>query len=236
MFSYYGSKSKIIDLYPPPQYDDIKEVFAGSARYSLKYWDRNVTIIDKYEVVIQVWKYLQNASEKDILSLPTLYQGDDIRNLDLCDDEKNLLGLLAGVASTQPRYKVSKFAANADGRKNELKRIANALYKIRHWDIILGDFRDVENKECTWFIDPPYQFGGNAYVHNKIDFNLLSNWCKERRGQVIVCENTKADWLQFKPIKNFYGANGYNEVTTEAIWTNLPTSYGVEQGSLFSIA
>jgi site-specific DNA-adenine methylase len=33
MFSYYGSKSKIIDHYPAPKFNKIIEPFAGSARY-----------------------------------------------------------------------------------------------------------------------------------------------------------------------------------------------------------
>jgi site-specific DNA-adenine methylase len=35
MFSYYGSKSKIVKYYPCPAHDKIIEPFAGSARYSL---------------------------------------------------------------------------------------------------------------------------------------------------------------------------------------------------------
>jgi len=34
MFSYYGSKSKIVDYYPPPKHKRIIEPFAGSARYT----------------------------------------------------------------------------------------------------------------------------------------------------------------------------------------------------------
>ncbi len=43
MFSYYGSKSKIVKHYPPPEYDTIIEPFAGSARYALMYYNKNVT-------------------------------------------------------------------------------------------------------------------------------------------------------------------------------------------------
>lgn len=37
MWSYYGSKTKLVDLYPPPKTDKIIEPFCGSAKYSLKY-------------------------------------------------------------------------------------------------------------------------------------------------------------------------------------------------------
>ena len=90
----------------------------------------------------------------------------------------------------------------------------------------------MKNTEATWFIDPPYQFGGHAYVENKINFNHLSNWCKTREGQVIVCENTKADWLPFKPMIN---NKGTHKITTEAIWSNIPTNYDNEQQKLILI-
>jgi len=72
MFSYYGSKSKIVDYYPPPKHKRIIEPFAGSARYSLKYWQNDVLLVDKYPVIIEVWNYLKNASVNDILKLPRL--------------------------------------------------------------------------------------------------------------------------------------------------------------------
>jgi site-specific DNA-adenine methylase len=63
MFNYYGSKSKIVDYYPPPKFDKLIEPFAGSARYSLKWWNKQVTICDLNEDVIDVWKWLQSCSK-----------------------------------------------------------------------------------------------------------------------------------------------------------------------------
>jgi site-specific DNA-adenine methylase len=231
MFSYYGSKSKIVDLYPSPKYGRIIEPFAGSARYSLKYFDRDVLLVDKYDVVIRVWHYLQKASVKDILSLPTLKLGDDIRTLNISDDEKMFLGMLAGVASTSPRWKVSAYSAEQNGRKNQLKRIADQLYKIRHWDIRHGSYDDIENQDATWFIDPPYQVGGSGYKHGKVDYSALAMWCQDRRGQVIVCENTKADWMNFYPMKGLHGAM---TDTVEAIWSNLPHDFQARQMDLLA--
>jgi len=37
MFSYYGSKKKIVKYYPEPVHDVIIEPFAGAAWYSLEY-------------------------------------------------------------------------------------------------------------------------------------------------------------------------------------------------------
>ena len=44
---YYGSKSKIVNKYPEPEYGKkIIEPFAGTAQYSLKYWDRDIVLIE----------------------------------------------------------------------------------------------------------------------------------------------------------------------------------------------
>jgi len=231
MFSYYGSKSKIVDYYPPPKHKKIIEPFAGSARYSLKYWQNDVTIVDKFKNVIDVWKWLQQCSKNDILGLPKLVKGLDIRKLDISEVERTFLSFL--VASGRPSNIVTKFMEHDNGNQKRYENIANQLENIRHWKIIHGSYEDLENIEATWFIDPPYQFGGEHYKHGTkdLDFNKLAEWCKSRNGQVIVCENMKADWLDFKPMVQIQGACQTN--TTEAIWSNHMTNYDNEQMSLF---
>ena len=76
MFSYYGSKSKIVDYYPSPKHKKIIEPFAGSARYSLKYWQNDVLLVDKYHIIVRTWKWLQQCSENDIRKLPILKLGE----------------------------------------------------------------------------------------------------------------------------------------------------------------
>ena len=39
-----------------------------------------------------------------------------------------------------------------------------------------------------------------------MDFTSLGEWCLERQGQLIVCENEGADWLQFQPLTVFRGS------------------------------
>ena len=52
MFSYYGSKSKIIKHYPKPTTLKIREPFAGSARYSEMYWETpDIILVEKFEKV-----------------------------------------------------------------------------------------------------------------------------------------------------------------------------------------
>ena len=229
MFSYYGSKSKIVNYYPPPKHKLIIEPFAGSARYSLKYWQNDVLLVDKYPVIVDVWNYLKNASEGDILGLPKMKTGDCIDNYQLLTDtERMFLGFIVQISSGMRRT-VSPFIEDTEPA---LKKIAKQLHKIRHWQIKLGSYNELENVEATWFIDPPYMFGGHEYKcsNKQIDFKDLAEWCKTRNGQSIVCENTKADWLPFKRLKEMQGTM-YK--TTEAIWTNLPSSYNNEQLTFF---
>ena len=235
MWSYYGSKSKIVDCYPPPKYDKIIEPFAGSARYALKYWDRDVLLVDKYETVVNLWKWLQNQTPNDILGLPNMDKGQDLRLIDMPKEAKALIGFCINQGSSTPKNMVGGF----NGWNNAKKQIAKELHKIKHWEIRQGCYTDLQNEKATWFIDPPYQFGGEYYKESSknLTFEKLGEWCKTRNGHVIVCENTKADWMDFKEINFFKHANNMgNEKTTEAIWTNFPTQYDSVQQELFSWA
>ena len=219
IFSFYGGKSKIIDKYPPSKHSKIVEPFCGAANYSLKYFDREIYLYDKYEVIVNLWKYLIQAKSEDILKLPILKSGENVDNYSqLIKEEKYLIGFNINQGSACPK----KTAKLYNGwNENKRKRIAEDLCKIRHWKVELKDYRDIENVEACYFIDPPYEFGGEYYhssVNNKhIDYNELGEWIKLRKGQVICCENSKANWLPFVPLKEMYGQK-YK--TTEVIWTN----------------
>jgi site-specific DNA-adenine methylase len=231
MFSYYGSKSKIVDYYPPPKYGKIIEPFAGSARYSLKYWDRDVLLVDKYEVIVSIWQWLQKCSPKDILGLPKIKKGDRVSQYNLSKEESLFLGFCVVSAAARPQDKPATFEGIPLNR-NCLENTAKNLHKIKHWKIAKGSYEDLENTEATWFIDPPYQFGGEHYKHGikELNFINLAQWCKIRNGQVIVCENTKATWMDFKPMISM---DGSLYKTTEAIWSNIPTNYDSVQTKLF---
>lgn len=228
MWSYYGSKSKIVDRYPPPKYGKIIEPFAGSARYALKYWQKDVLLIDKDETIVNLWKWLQTQTPSDILGLPNMDKRVDFRMVDIPKQAKALIGFCTNQGSATPRNMVGGF----NGWNNAKKQIAAGLHKIKHWEIMQCSYDDLANETATWFIDPPYQFGGKYYKESSkyITFEKLGEWCKSRKGQVIVCENTKADWMDFKPMK---GMNGSRYKTTEAIWSNLPTAFDLEQLLLF---
>lgn len=222
MFGYYGSKSKIINLYPKPKFDKIVEPFAGSAQYSLLYWEKDVTLVDKYDTIIKLWKWLQQCSKQDVLSIPHITLGQTVDDLKFdCEEQKILLGFLITGAPSTPKKTPSKWKVvdRPNTQNYKLNLIANNLYKIKHWNILLGDYRELPNKEATWFIDPPYQFGGEYYKYSNKDINYteLKDWCVSRKGQVIVCENSNANWMDFHPLTYM---RGNKKTTVECVWSN----------------
>lgn len=205
MFSYYGCKSKIVRKYPKPLYDTIYEPFAGSARYALEYWECAVTLIEAYDKVYRVWKYLQQASEAEILGLPEVEPKQKLETVmgftQLCDEAKWLIGFSVNSGSSIPK----KTAGKRNHWSRDKIRIAGSLHKIRHWNIWHGDYSDAENIKATWYIDPPYQRAGKYYTKRIEDYAALGAWCQSRQGQVIVCENDGADWLDFQPLTSLAG-------------------------------
>jgi site-specific DNA-adenine methylase len=217
MWPYYGAKLSIVHKYSPPAFNKIIEPFAGAASYSLRYWQNDVTLVDKYPLIVKVWKWLQACSQADLKKLPRVEVGQRIEDIPFdCEEARWFFGMLIGSAVNGPRGKVSLFGDIAQ-QNHRIKVAAKSLHKIRHWKIIEGDYRDLPNEKATWFIDPPYFKGGHYYVHgnNKIDYAHLAEWCQSREGHVIVCENEGADWLPFKPLSKLVGVQ-FN--TVECVW------------------
>jgi hypothetical protein len=222
-----------VQWYPKPLHDNIKEVFAGSAQYSLKYFDRDITIIDKNPKIVAIWKWLQFASEKDILGLPDIPANLDTNYLNLSEAERDFLGFQWNPGNAYPCRKIGNYR-NTDPLywKKQRAVLSVSLYKIKHWEICCGDYSNTENTtKSTWFIDPPYQFGGNKYPFGvqKINHSHLRDWILSLKGQVIVCENAQANWMNFTPLVNIQGAS--NKPSTECIWTGVPRSI---QSELFT--
>lgn len=228
MWSYYGSKSKVVHLYPRPECDKIIEPFAGSARYALRYFDRDVLLVDKYEVIVRIWKWLQQCSPQDILGLPEYKPGEPISQ-QLTYEERWLVGFCCNRGSAQPKNVSGSFDDILEYWRGKKKEIAQSLFKIKHWQIEHTDYSNILNQKATWFIDPPYETGGEYYKESNryLDYDNLSRWSRTREGQIIVCENTQATWLPFLPMKKIQGQT--TNQTTEAIWTNRPTHYETQQ-------
>lgn len=88
-------------------------------------------------------------------------------------------------------------------------RVARMLPLIKKWEISCAGYEEAPDIKATWFIDPPYKphllpgrhTGGYHYFSQPLDYDSLSTWCKDRHGQVIVCEQSPADWLPFQPFR-----------------------------------
>jgi site-specific DNA-adenine methylase len=226
MWSYYGAKTKIAHLYPAPVHNRIIEPFAGSARYSLLHWQKEVHLYDANPVVVGMWRYLITASEKDILSLPDVpskVRLDTIKSLSPV--ERDLIGFHLCRGKARPRS-----VGHGQNDWNRAKvRIAENLYKIRHWLVGQASYETIPStRPATWFIDPPYittqTRPGNSdrYPKEVSDYAELARFCLSRRGQVIVCEGEGAAWLPFR-VLTMANANSNNKTvkkTAELIWTN----------------
>jgi hypothetical protein len=190
------------------------ESFAGTASYAYEYWEKDVILVDAYPVIIGIWKYLQQAKPEDILKLPDVENGEFIgdKHKWICEEERWLMGFCINNASPTPKYTAGRMNFNSWNR--DKIRIANDLYKIKHWKFILGDYQSLDNVVASYFIDPPYQFQ-KLYKHNSINYEELSKWIESRMGQIIVCENSFANWMDFTPLTQL---SGQRTTTTEVMW------------------
>lgn len=215
-FPYYGSKWRSVFKYPAPKYPMIIEPFAGSAGYSTRYAEHNVILVDKYDKIVQTWEYLINVEPDEILGLPLLETGQSLIDFDLTVDQKLFLGWWMSAASASPKYKKSSFVST--WRDSFRRRTAKQVKNIRHWGVFQLDYQEIPDVEATYFVDPPYQNMGRYYKHKNVDYSTLAEWCRSRKGQVIVCENAGADWLPFEPLYDILGASKNRR--TEVFWCN----------------
>lgn len=210
LFPYFGAKSKIAHLYDAPQHKLVIEPFAGGASYSLLYANdiasREVWINDLNPATYELWKYVTTTPAKDILAhVPERVDpGMTMDDLAPQGAPAGLVSLLRsqfaqgafGMKGT--RSKVAPFGALA--WKSFRQRIHDYVPLIQGWTVTNLPYQELPNQKATWFIDPPYNnAAGRTYNMGAdgIDFVELGAWCKERQGQVMVCENAGADWLPF---------------------------------------
>lgn len=229
-FTYYGGKWRVAPKYPTPTHERIIEPFAGSAGYSLRHPERKIWLNDADPIVAGTWKYLTAVTEREILNLPDLGEGDTVDDFGLPQEARWLIGWWLNKGSATPKRKPSTFmlkhpAGAPYWGESIRQRIASQLAHIRHWTVTEYDYEELPNWEATWFIDPPYVGAGNHYRYgNKdIDFARLGRWCKSRSGQTLVCEADDADWLPFTPLAEIDGTEGRQKTKRarlEVLWTS----------------
>jgi hypothetical protein len=212
MFSYYGAKTKIVDIYPAPTYDHIVEPFAGSARYALKYWEHEVTLYETYPKVLAIWRYLKEATEQDILGLPDVKIGDDIRTFEsLSPAERWLMGYQLQRGNARPGCLV-----NARCRWNVDKiRIASEVHKVKHWTIQGRSGMDDHWGGATYFVDPPYEVQKHGYTNRSVSYGDIRTKVETGEGQFIVCGNADDHWAPFEPLATM---RGISKSHVECMW------------------
>ena len=234
VMSYYGSKYRLARHYSAPRHPVIIEPFAGGAAYALHYPEREVHLFDLNEKVCGVWDYVIRATPQEILALPLLGPEDTIDALPshLPQEARWMIGWWISYSLSAPRKSFSTNGNVHIARSNavvwsERRRtyIAQTASRIKHWRVTNASYESIPNTPATWFIDPPYACkAGRAYPHNAVDFPALAEWCMEREGQVMVCENSDSPaWLPFTQFRAHAGALQTGEGikrTQEVWWTN----------------
>lgn len=201
-FSYMGAKWTLAKHYPDPKYGIVVEPFAGSACYALRHYTKEVILVDLNQTICGIWDYLIKVSSEEIMALPDfVYDQDDL--VGQPQEVKDLVGFWLNRCCSSPVKSLSSWGRTFEYPWSfwgeEIRyRIAAQVEHIRHWSIINGPYDCVPNDSClTYFIDPPYQ-GLNEYPVKFSQFDELADFCKTRKGQVIVCERNGADWLPFQ--------------------------------------
>lgn len=233
ILSYYGGKHRIAGRYPRPRYDHIIEPFAGSAGYACRYHDLRVTLVERDRYVAEALDYVVRAAPEEIVRLPILGPDETLDDhSELEAGARNLISFWLNNGTATGARRLSQWAIRYPGNSfywgaKTRERLAEASARIKHWKVVCGDYTSAPDVWATWFIDPPYQGAGKHYRFN-FDENkrrLLADWCRARRGQVIVCENEGATWLPFERLCTIAGTakrGAARKKSVEVIWTNDP--------------
>ena len=227
LFLYFGAKWGVAPTYPRPAYPCIIEPFAGSACYSLLYPSHRVMLYDANPRIIAVWRYLINADEGEVLSLPDVPDGVTVDNVTWpTDGAKWLAGFWLNQAVSSPCKRMSKWGRGTPHHfwgPQRRARIASQLWAIRHWTADVSSYNEIPDMPATWFVDPPYIDQGMHYGRfgsRHIDYTHLAEWCKTRSGQTIVCEGDNASWLPFSEHAIGRSASRKNRLSRERVWLN----------------
>lgn len=230
MFYYYGRKKQIARHYPAPSYDVIVEPFAGAASYSLfqNHWKRRIILIEKDQRVAEIWDWLiHTATPEQILALPNLQVGEK---------SSEFLHIIHAATKMAFKYKTIKVTPVLERNWEISKRVMAAnVHKVKHWELICGDYSMAPEIEATWFIDPPYKSDpGRGYGHGSesLDYGQLGEWALARQGEIICCEGAFGDYLPFKPLLTLPGVAG--KLSKEVIFYR--TGHRSSQSWLFSDA
>ena len=225
-FNFYGGKWLLAPKYDAPIHQTIIEPFAGSAGYSVRHYANAVRLYDVDPVIVGVWDYLIKAPISEINNLPDLVKHVDDLSSSVPQEARWLIGFWLNCGSAVPKKSMAKWKLLPHSNKGQLnwgsrvkERLAAQVGYIRHWTVECRDFASLDTGvEATWFVDPPYEVGGQYYrcKLTKDRYAELATWSQALTGQVIVCERPTASWLPFKPLCQ--GRSARYQFTEEAVW------------------
>jgi hypothetical protein len=221
-FCFFGGKFRAAPRYPKPAFGKIVEPFAGAAGYSVRHYTADVRLVDTDPMIVGLWKYLIGVSADEVRRLPLLENDQTVDDLgDAPQEARHLVGFWLNKGTAQPRLSPSAWMRSKQRPRaywgvEVRERIATQVQHIRHWKVQHGSYTSVPNPDATWFIDPQYVQAGKSYTFSSKDINYthLGEWCTERKGQVIVCENQGADWLPFQPFASTRNSPNRHHVGT----------------------
>jgi hypothetical protein len=189
------------------------EPFAGSAGYSMTYLQRadEIRLIEKDPRVVELWNRLMEMEPEEVLALEAEIPAPGVYTSDFLWMTAATSNAIAQLNRLKMPERVPHVA------RLMLRRIALRLPEVkRKVTVIEGDYTLAGDDEATWFIDPPYQVSTNGSAKTwfpqgmgyargckstDLDFEALAEWCRSRRGQVIVCEQRGATWLPFRELR-----------------------------------
>lgn len=225
-FSYYGAKYFASKYLGKPRRNVIVEPFAGSACYSLRWGCPNVRLYDVSDDICDLWDFLINCSERDVLSIPEKFDHMD-EVFSLPRGPQLLVRHWIGKGRAEPSNAISPWYMKHRLEDNcrvwgppIRARVANQKPGISRWTIDKCSWESIPIIDAHYHVDPPYSGQpGRRYPHDAVDFAALSEWCRSLPGAVDVCENQGADWLPFEPLCDVRSMKG--GTSKEVVWRKL---------------
>lgn len=211
MFPYFGRKARHAGKYPAPAFPLVIEPFAGSMAYTAHHRPQMGIGIEADSRVVDLWHRGVSMGLLGSTLVPPA-QGSTTSDL------------LVKLASYSEHSLTSGDMKVSSRMLRDWDSVVRRMAEVGSWAAdhvlyTLGDWKHAPNVEATWFIDPPYQYANRrGYKHGAsgVDFAALAEFCKTRRGQVIVCEQQGADWLPFEPLYELGSHRGAR--STEVVW------------------
>lgn len=226
-FSYYGAKWNGARHYGPPRSGLVIEPFAGSACYSTRWECPRVKLYDISSDICDLWSFLLGCTIADIEAIPEKF--DSFSEVAALDRGPQLLvRFWVAKGRAEPSGKLSPWYFQWRNAKDcrvwgrSVKdRIIRQRPMLDRWTIEQKSWENIPLEHAHWHVDPPYNNApGSRYPHSDVDYLALGKWCRNLPGEVDVCENVGAGWLEFEPLYTVVSSRGRRtgHTSAEAIW------------------